>query len=151
MYKTVKLKLTQTHRKGFHMITFTLDLLTNVKTIDGQHKELINRINAVTSMGSKSAGKEETEKTLDMLGAYVVKHFNDEEALQILYGYPKYDIHHAQHQHFLSEYRKLKTEYTLNGPSVQFSLRLSKSIIDWITRHIKSSDSELGIYINQNK
>jgi len=133
------------------MLSVTPDLVTNVKLIDDQHKELFDRINAVTSMGAASAGKNETEKTLDMLGAYIVKHFGDEEALQRSSGYPKYDYHRKLHQFYISEYHKMRAEYKANGPSVQFSLQLSKSIIDWIIKHIKNVDRELGMFINSKK
>jgi hemerythrin len=133
------------------MIAFTPDLITNVSLIDEQHKELFNRINAVSTMGTRSTGKDETEKTLDLLNAYVVKHFGDEEALQRKCGYPKYDMHRAQHQIYINECKRMKSEYMKNGPSVQFTLQLSKSIIDWIIKHIKNVDKELGVYINQNK
>ena len=133
------------------MIDFTPDLLTNVTAIDDQHKELFNRINAVVSMGHKSISKEETDKTLDMLGNYIVKHFGDEEALQRKYSYPKYEWHHEQHQTYIAEFQKLKAEYDKNGPSVQFTLQLNKSIIGWIVKHIKNVDVELGRFINEHK
>ena len=59
------------------IIALTKDMETGVSKIDEQHKELIDRLNQVSSMGLKSFSKEETQKTLDFLGDYVVKHFSD--------------------------------------------------------------------------
>ena len=130
-------------------MNFTPDLLTNVEFIDNQHKELFKRINDVVALGVKSISKEETEKTLNFLSSYIVKHFNDEEALQRQVGYPKNEWHRSQHQFYISECNKLKAEYSANGPSAQFTLLLNKSIIEWIVKHIKNVDVDLGRHINE--
>ncbi len=128
------------------MITLTKDMEVGVPKIDAQHKELINRLNAVTAMGAKSVSKEETQKTLDLLGEYIVKHFGDEEALQRQSGYPKYEWHKGQHQIYIAEFQKLKREFAANGVSAKFTLELNSSIINWIVRHIKNVDAEFGKY-----
>jgi hemerythrin len=112
--------------------------------------ELVNRINAVTEMGHKSASKEETQKTIDLLEAYVIKHFGDEEALQRQSNYPQYDYHAKQHQIFIREFRDLKKEFAENGNSPRFTLKLNSSLINWVVRHIKTADVELGKYLKAN-
>ncbi len=128
------------------MIALTKDMQVGVPKIDEQHKELIDRLNKVTSMGAKSVSKEETQRTLDLLGEYIVKHFGDEEALQRQSGYPKYEWHKGQHQIYVGEFKKLKSEFLANGISVKYTLDLNNSIINWIVRHIKSVDVEFGKY-----
>ena len=131
------------------MIKISKDMETGVTLIDNQHKELIDRINAVTYAGNKAFTKEETQKTLDLLGEYISKHFSDEEALQLRSGYPKYEWHKAQHKHYVNEFKKLKQEFNSNGYSAKFTLDLSNSIIGWIVKHIKSADVELGKFLNK--
>ena len=130
------------------MITLSKDMEVGVRKIDEQHKELINRINVVTAMGLKSASKEETQKTIDLLDEYIVKHFSDEEVLQRQCNYPKSAWHGEQHRYFISEVRKLKREFIENGPSPKFTLDLSNSLITWVVRHIKTMDIEFGKYYN---
>ena len=132
------------------MITLSKDMEVGVPKIDTQHKELINRINAVVSMGTKSVSNEETQKTLDLLGAYIIKHFSDEEALQRQSNYPKHEWHKKQHQIYIGEFDKLKSEFAANGSSAKFTLALSNSIIGWIVKHIKSADVELGKHLKSN-
>jgi hemerythrin len=129
------------------MIVLTKDMEVGVSKIDVQHKELIDRLNAVISMGAKSVSKEETQKTLDFLGDYIVKHFGDEEVLQKQSGYPKYEWHKGQHKIYIDEFQKLKKEFMANGVSAKFTLDLNNSIVNWIVRHIKTVDVELGKYI----
>ncbi len=131
------------------MITLTKDMLVGVPKIDAQHQELIDRINSVTSMGAKSVSREETQRTLDLLGEYIVKHFGDEEALQRQAGYPKYEWHKGQHQIYIREFQKLKQEFAANGISAKFTLDLNNSIINWIVRHIRSVDKDFGNFFRR--
>jgi hemerythrin len=128
------------------MVSFTKDMEVGVAEIDAQHKELIDRINAVTSMGIESVSKEETQKTLDLLGAYIVEHFRDEEALQKESGYPEYEWHKEQHELYIAEFEKLDQEFKTNGISVKFSFSLNNSIIKWIVNHIATVDVDFGKY-----
>jgi hemerythrin len=132
------------------MIVLSKDMEIGVKKIDDQHRELVDRINAVTSMGVQSVSREETLKTINMLGDYIVKHLNDEEGLQIKCGYPKFELHKEQHKILRDEYQRIKKEFAESGPSPKFTLDMNKSIIDWIVRHIKSADVEFGKYYNAN-
>ena len=132
------------------MITLTKDMETGIAKIDGQHKELINRLNEITSMGVKAISNEETQKTLLLLEKYIHKHFGDEEALQKQSGYPKYEWHKGQHQIYVADFEKLRREFAINGHSAKFTLDLNNSIISWIVRHIKSVDVEFGKYYNEH-
>jgi len=132
------------------MITLTKDMEIGVAKIDEQHKELIDRINSITSMGSKCLSKEETQKTLDLLGKYVVQHFGDEEALQKECNYPKYEWHKAKHQEFIGDFIKLKEEFENKGASFNFVIELNNRIVSWIVKHIKNVDAEFGkFYVSQ--
>ena len=119
---------------------------TGIDRIDEQHRELIARINYVTSMGAYSVAKEETQKTIDLLGEYIFKHFADEESLHLQYRYPKHESHRALHQTYIKEFRNLKGEFSTNGPSTKFTLILNNSIVNWMVRHIKTVDQEFGKY-----
>ena len=131
------------------MIFLSKEMETGVAKIDAQHKELIDRLNAVTSMGMKSVSAEETKKTLDLLGAYIVKHFEDEELLQKQSNFPKFEQHKEQHKIYIGEFEKLKKEFALNGASPKFTLDLSNSIIKWIVQHIKTVDVEFGKFYSK--
>jgi len=131
------------------MVKYTSDLDTKVPKIDEQHKELFNRINDIVALGAKSVSKEETDKTFKLLGDYIVKHLKDEEELQRKAGYPKYEEHRKLHKIFVDTFHKLKAEYDKNGPSATFTLQVNKSVIEWIVKHIKTADAELGKFLRE--
>jgi len=126
------------------MIVLSKDMEIGVKKIDDQHRELVDRINAVTSMGVSSVSTEETMKTIKLLGDYIIKHFNDEENLQIQSGYPDYAEHKKQHELLKAEYMKIRNAFEAAGPSIKFTLDLNKSLVEWIVKHIKSVDAKFG-------
>ena len=132
------------------MITLSKDMEVGVLEIDTQHRELINRLNSLTEMGHDSVSMEETEKTLNMLEEYIVKHFSEEEELQRKNNYPEYESHKKLHKHYIDEFEKLKKEFEANGHSLKFTMDLNNSIVKWIVKHIKSADVELGKFLKNN-
>jgi len=132
-------------------VVLTEDMKTGVAKIDEQHQELIHRINELKTMGSQASSKEEVQKTLNLLGEYVVKHFADEEKLQEQCNYPKYEMHKELHRNFVKEYLKMKDEFATNGNTLKFTLELTQIVINWLIKHIKGVDVEFGRYYNENK
>ena len=128
------------------MIELTKAFETGIPKIDEQHKELVNRINAVLNLGASSVTKDETEKTLKFLEEYAMKHFSDEEAIQVKCKYPKHDWHKQQHAGFMADIKKLKQEYLASGPTAKYTLELNNHMIQWIVKHIKTADREIGKY-----
>jgi len=133
------------------MIKLSKDMEVGVLEIDAQHMELVNRLNALTEMGHDAVSKEETQKTLVMLEEYIVKHFADEEELQRQNNYPEYESHKKLHQHYIDEFEKLRKEFDTNGHSLKFTMDLNNSLINWIVKHIKSADVELGKFLKREK
>jgi hemerythrin len=125
-------------------ITFTKDLEIGIAMIDEQHKELINRINNVSSTPN------ETQKTIDLLSEYVVKHFTDEQELHIKYNYPKAAEHKVLHQNFINEFDKIKKKFSGSEDAFKISLELIQFVVTWIIKHIKGVDIEFGRYYQEN-
>ena len=133
------------------MIYFTENLHTHVDLLDHQHEEMISRINAVEAIKDESISNEEAEKILNFLGEYIIKHFGEEEEMQIKTGYPQYAWHHELHQWYIAEFQRMREEYFKNGPTPVFTHLLDKSMMSWFVRHIINVDVILGKYINQHK
>jgi hemerythrin len=131
------------------MLSLSKDMETGVEKIDTQHRELINRINKLLAAGESTTSEAETQKTIDFLGEYVIKHFGDEEELQIKSNYPKYPEHKEKHTSFINDFFKLKREFAGKTNSFEFSMKLNNSLITWITKHIKGDDAEFGNYYKE--
>ena len=70
-------------------ITFDDNLVTGNKTIDAQHKELIDHIQNFVTACQNGDSKVKAIKMLDYLDEYTDFHFKDEEKLQEKAGYPE--------------------------------------------------------------
>ena len=114
-------------------ITFDDNLITGNKTIDTQHKELIERIQNFVTACQNGDSKLKAIKMLDYLDEYTNFHFKEEEKLQQNAGYPEYEKHHEKHEEFKKTIQELQ-EYLQDyeGPTEQFSELVQKNVIDWL-------------------
>lgn len=82
------------------VITFDDNLITGNKTIDEQHKELIDRIQQFVSACESEDARVKAIKMLDYLDEYTEFHFKEEEKLQKDVGYPGLEEHIKKHEEF---------------------------------------------------
>jgi hemerythrin len=128
---------------------FTDNLITGNETIDGQHKELIAKINNLLEAIETSKDKAVAVSTLDFLNDYVEYHFGEEEKLQQEADYPGFAEHRKKHD----ELRKTVADLTAmleeeEGPSNAFVEQLNKQVINWLYLHIEKFDRAVAEYIN---
>ncbi len=131
------------------MYTFTSDLLTGVKEIDEQHKEMFHRANLVHKAHNIENAKEEIDKFINFIEKYAQSHFKYEEDLQIKYNYPNYKKHKAEHESFRGFYLPLKKQYEEEGISFDFISNFDKEVMKWIVFHVKNEDLEMAKYIKK--
>ena len=134
-------------------ITFDDNLVTGNKTIDTQHKELIDRIQNFVIASQNGDSKVKAIKLLDYLNEYTDFHFKEEEALQEKNGYPEREKHYEKHEEFkktIQELYEYLQEY--EGPTDRFSELVQKNVIDWLFGHIKTYDRSVAkfIFMKQN-
>lgn len=129
-------------------IVFDESLYTGNELIDGEHKELISRVNKLVESCEQGTEKMTAIKTLDFLMDYTEYHFTDEEKLQKEVGYDQLDAHHAKHEEFkqsVSELREMLEEE--EGPSEAFVSAVNKNITDWLVNHIQKWDKAIADFI----
>ena len=128
-------------------IQWTEDLSTDVPEIDAQHKELFSRINRLLEACNQGKGRTEVGKTLSFLEDYVLIHFSTEEKIMAERLYPEYAGHKAQHVQFISNLGSLKHQFAAEGPSVHVILLTNHTVVDWLRRHIRKLDRDLGAFL----
>ena len=122
-------------------------LITGNDMIDGQHKELIGKINDLLRSCEKGDGKLTAIKTLDYLVDYTDFHFGEEEKLQEEIGYPGITEHKKEHEKFrrtVEELREMLEEE--EGPTDAFVSQVQKNVIEWLYGHIKGFDRSVAEY-----
>ena len=131
---------------------FDDSLVTGNEMIDGQHKELIDKINKLLDSCETSKDKLVAIKTLDYLADYTEFHFGEEEKLQEDIQYPGIEAPKKEHdklREVVKElYEMLEEE---EGPSNAFVEQVNRNVIEWLYGHIKTFDRSVAEYKFMNK
>jgi hemerythrin len=136
-----KLKFSPKEARG---MIWTSSLETGISKIDEQHKELFRQIDILMDRGNDGR----INDTIKFLGEYVVRHFNDEQAMHLASKYPKAAEHKKMHADFIAAYTRMKQEYTqAAGPEkLPVILKINKTVMDWLKNHILVHDKEFATY-----
>jgi hemerythrin len=128
-------------------LEWTESLSVGVDIIDGQHKELFRRFGDLIDACHEGHGKERIAELLGFLDDYVVFHFGEEEKLMQNYGYPDIESHRHEHATFVHRLQYLKQVFHAEGPTQTLVSKTVRILLNWIVKHIKSVDLELGAFL----
>lgn len=128
---------------------FDETLVTGNEMIDGQHKELIDKINKLLDSCEVGNDKMTAIKTLDYLADYTDFHFGEEEKLQESIVYPGIEQHKKEHEKLrkvVEELHEMLEEQ--EGPTDAFVAQVQENVINWLYNHIKGFDRSVAEYKN---
>ena len=128
---------------------FDETLVTGNEMIDGQHKELIDKINKLLDSCEVGNDKLTAIKTLDYLADYTDFHFGEEEKLQESISYPGIEQHKKEHEKLrrvVEELHEMLEEQ--EGPTEAFVAQVQENVINWLYNHIKGFDRSVVEYKN---
>jgi methyl-accepting chemotaxis protein len=120
---------------------------TGNEMIDSQHRTLFDALNRLLAAMQSGEGKAELKKALDFLNDYTIKHFFEEEQLQLQAKYPDYQNHHRLHEDFKVTVRQLARRRIMDGTDEKLIAEVKKKIGAWLVVHIKGQDIKLGAYL----
>ncbi len=120
------------------------------ENIDKQHKELFNKTKEFIYSIESGHGEIKVVEVIEFLQDYVIRHFAEEERLQIKYNYDKFEEHRDMHSSFMKEVYMFKQFINENGINHKLVQNLKTSLLNWINIHIKKVDKELAIFIKKS-
>jgi hemerythrin len=120
-------------------------LSVEVDEIDDDHRRLAELCNLINHSSAAGENKNYIEALLEELISCTIWHFRHEERLMLQYDYDGLEEHRNEHQELIEAVRDLQQEFQsdaqpLSDEHLEF-LEL------WLTRHILSTDMELGRYL----
>ena len=118
-----------------------------VRTLDGQHQQLINIINELHEAMCKGHAKEVQTALLQRLSRYAAEHLNTEEKMLSSNGYPNFAQHKAQHDNYISKMREF--EQKVGTGHVSLAITLLPFLKDWWTGHILKTDQQYTVFFKQ--
>lgn len=130
---------------------WTKELETGNSLIDQEHKQLFNAINGLLDACSKGQGRNEIQATLDFLNQYTIKHFSDEEKIQLGSKYPDYTNHKKYHEGFKKVVSDIAKDFNKDGATIVLVSKVNHSIADWLINHIKKEDVKVAAHVKKMK
>lgn len=119
-----------------------------VAEIDAEHAELIRLLNGLFDAMKAGRGRDRVGSTLDGLAKYTRTHFQNEERLMRIHGYPEIEAHRAQHAALLEQIASFRTKLKDDGASLTISLDLLDFLKSWLIEHIETADAKLGAHLH---
>ena len=115
--------------------------------VDNQHKQLVTALNNLMDASKSGKGDMAVMQTLDFLTGYAIKHFADEEQLQIDYEYPDYLNHKRIHDEFKGTVGAFTERVKKEGPTEEIIDTVSSAIGSWLLNHIRGDDFRMAAFV----
>lgn len=131
----------------FMTSTWNNTLDTGITNIDNQHKEIFSCIGKLLNSTEQNKEKDEIVKILTHLEECVIRHCNEEEAIQEQYKYPKCKLQCEQHKKFISELNELISILDESSVSVLFIINMQQKMFKWYRKHILNLDKDFGEFL----
>ncbi|WP_410511147.1 bacteriohemerythrin [Paenibacillus sp. BR2-3] len=115
-----------------------------VETIDCQHRQLLVKLNDFFEACTNQQGKEKINETLKFLKDYTIEHFGSEEQLMKDIDFPELAEHQATHAEFVKTVLDLEEAINTKGVSILSTIKLNRTLTDWLLNHINKCDQLIG-------
>jgi len=124
-------------------------LETGYDKVDNQHKQLVSALNSLIDANKSGKGDKIVMETMDFLTGYAIKHFADEEKLQVQYSYPDYLNHKKIHEDFKKTVKELVDRVVKEGPSQPLVDEVCAKLGAWLVNHIKGDDFRMAAFVKE--
>ncbi|GMT48715.1 MAG: hypothetical protein IEMM0008_0254 [bacterium] len=119
----------------------------NVKSIDRQHKRLVDILNNLYTALSIGKDKNVLKEILTSLTRYTKIHFTYEESQMKKADYPDFQEHIKEHEKLLGEVSHFQEMF--NEGKTDLSKDILVFLQDWLTDHIKVTDKKYSTLFNE--
>lgn len=130
------------------LFEWTNDLSVGLKTIDVQHKRLVDLINNLHKAMKERRTQKEMLSVVDELRDYTVTHFKTEEELFARYNYPDTPGHIEQHEKFVEQV--LEFGDALRSGKATVTMDVMRFLKKWLTGHIKGTDKQYAPFLKKH-
>ncbi len=122
------------------LMTWKDEYSVKVRTIDQQHKKLIDLLNQMFDAMRAQRGKEVVGQVLADLVTYTSTHFTYEEDLMKKHGYASYESHRLQHQMLVKKVLDFQKDFQSARSSA--TIDVMNFLKEWLTTHILGTDRQ---------
>ena len=140
----------QNESKGAHGVAWSESYSLGNEQLDAQHKQLFEFVSDLVGACIDGSSVEKLHETLDFLVNYAVRHFSDEEALQIKHDFPDYEKHKKLHDDFKVTVLDLVEKFHNSASPDELNADINKIVVRWLIQHIQREDKKIGDHIRKS-
>jgi len=118
-----------------------------IESVDHEHKEMIDLINALYADLQADAEKAEITRFLGEIHSKISAHFALEEKVMRELEYDEMTAHKDDHEVLLDEIRNIMDAYE-DGGYTDMKDRLANHLETWFTEHFRTRDSRLHRFLH---
>lgn len=126
------------------------DLATGVAEVDGQHKELVDLLNALAEMAAGGAGPERIEAAIADFRRHIQDHFAWEERYMVTHNPSRLTSHRALHEILVGQLDEVVEEMRADRFR-HLDEALKDRVIPWLVEHIVNVDKRIGEPLGNRK
>jgi len=119
----------------------------NIKTIDDQHRELVNILNRLFVAVSRREGDKAIAGILDALVSYTETHFALEERLMQQAKYADTEAHIKEHKKLLAQLDQLCKKHMIEEKPIYFEML--NFLKTWLKEHIRGVDTRYSAALQE--
>ncbi len=124
----------------------SLDL--GIDEIDAQHRELVALVNALHEAAGNSATPGELKDLVSRVAGDIARHFETEERIFRVYGYPEAERHAAIHRSLIAQIGDLKAR--MSDGNLTVTETVLEFLRDWFLTHTTGSDLVYAVWMKNN-
>ncbi len=117
--------------------------MIGIKSIDIEHKHLVDFVNMVERSGIESHARLMDSKLISSIRTLFHNHFIKEEDLMFRIKYPELNSHMMEHSKMLTDLDVLISNFNITGQAAPVTVFIS----DWIVDHMKTMDFPIAQFI----
>ncbi len=121
------------------LITWTPQLSVGVQPLDNDHKLLVSLINQLHDTVEDNQDRDTVGSVLNALVDYTEYHFEREEILMRVCGYPDLEKHKKAHDAMKAKVKGIKNDYA-KSENMDIGGDVLDFIKNWFTEHVQNQD-----------
>ncbi len=120
------------------VFTWNDSLSVKIRSLDDEHKKLIEMINEFYDNIVAKSNEENISELISKMKDYTVYHFGREERHLKLHKYPKLEEHIEEHKKFIDKVSDMERRFAEG--KIILSLEVTSFLKDWLQYHIMVTD-----------
>jgi hemerythrin-like metal-binding protein len=130
-----------------HFVVWKDEYSVGVKSLDDDHRKLLNLINNFQTAVHYQTGEEFEKEALNEVIAYTKYHFDREEKMMEKAGYADIEAHKKIHKSMIAKTDDFMRDYEKRGHEALEEV--AQYLKDWLVGHINGTDQEYSAILKQ--